>query len=333
MKADPETEAEILRIMETSARAIDEGDVEYALSHMAPDADVVVYGTGADEKRIGKEHLHTLAERDLDQAAFASQRVVWHSVSVSRDGSVAWVAADVESSALVEGRYITFDIRFTGVLERREGSWLFVQQHASMPGHAEGRSFPSALDSVVAAVELERPDLSAISGDDGAITLLFTDIENSTPMALRLGDLRWMETLRLHNAIVRKHAQHYGGREIKSQGDGFMLVFPEPAPALRAAIEIQRELDRHNVRLAEEPIRVRMGAHTGGAIAEDDDFFGETVIFASRIAGQARPSEILASAALQAAVKDDALIYLEPRDVQLKGFAASALVYPVDWRM
>lgn len=333
MRADPETEAEIFRILETSGHAMDRGDMEYALSHMAPDADLVVYGTGADEKRIGKDQLRSLAERDLDQSDFASQKIVWHSVSVSSDGSVAWVAADVESSALVEGRYITFEVRFTGVLERRDGKWLFVQQHQSLPGHGEGQSFPSALDAVASAVQVERPDLAQMSGHDGAITLLFTDIENSTPMALRLGDARWMETLRLHNAIVRKHAQHYAGREIKSQGDGFMLVFPAPAPALRAAIEIQRELDRHNVRLAEEPIRVRMGAHTGGAIAEDDDFFGETVIFASRVAGQARPSEILASAALQAAVKDDALTYFEPREVALKGFAETALVYPVDWRL
>jgi class 3 adenylate cyclase len=332
-RADPETEAEILKILEDRTRAGEVGQIDEALSYIADDADVVVYGTGEDEKVAGdRDLLRAGYEREFAQASAVFSRIDWHSVSVSHDGSVAWVALDATDSAVLDGRYITYHVRYTAVLERRMGRWLFVQEHTSMPGHAEGASFPTALDAIATAIQIERPELPEQMRHDTELTLLFTDIENSTSMALRLGDARWMETLRFHNAVVRTQMLAFGGVEVKSQGDGFMLAFRDPTGALNAAIYIQRELDQYNTRNAEEPIRVRIGAHSGGAIEEDDDFFGETVILASRVAALARPAEILVSTPLKAAVEGrPGLSFGEVRAVKLKGFAVSYDLYPLQW--
>src|ERR1700694_5391480 len=69
--------------------------------------------------------------------------------------------------------------------------------HGSAPlaTQAEGDSFPTSIDAVAAAVQLERPDLRGRAAPDGTVTLLFTDIEGSTAINERLGDLRWLDLL------------------------------------------------------------------------------------------------------------------------------------------
>jgi class 3 adenylate cyclase len=123
----------------------------------------------------------------------------------------------------------------------------------------------------------------------------------------------------------------HDGFEVKSQGDGFMLAFQSARRALQCAAEIQRAFARRN-ELAEEPIRVRMGLHTGEAIKEGDDFFGKHVNLAARIAGQAEGGEILASSLLKeltASAGD--IAFSEGREVELKGLTGSHHVFQVAW--
>ena len=156
----------------------------------------------------------------------------------------------------------------------------------------------TSIDDVVSALEAERPDLRAHAAPDGTVAILFSDIEDSTVLTERLGDERWLEVLREHNAIFREQIARHDGYEVKSQGDGFMLAFPDPCEALECAIAVQRafaEREREGGR--REPLRVRMGLHTGEVIAEEGDFFGKNVILAARIAAQASGGEILVSEA------------------------------------
>ena len=98
----------------------------------------------------------------------------------------------------------------------------------------------TSIDDVVSALESERPDLRAHAAPDGTVTILFSDIEDSTILTERLGDERWLEVLREHNTIFREQIGRHDGYEVKSQGDGFMLAFPDPRRALECAIAIQR---------------------------------------------------------------------------------------------
>jgi class 3 adenylate cyclase len=87
-----------------------------------------------------------------------------------------------------------------------------------------GVDITTSIDDVISAVESEKPDLRAHAAPDGSVTILFSDIEDSTMHTERLGDERWLEVLRDHNTIFRDHIATHDGYEVKNQGDGFMLA-------------------------------------------------------------------------------------------------------------
>jgi len=195
-----------------------------------------------------------------------------------------------------------------------------------------GLDATTSIDEVVAAVESERPDIRSHAAPDGTVTILFSDIEDSTVLNERLGDQRWLQLLRQHNEIFRQRLRAHDGYEVKNQGDGFMLVFPQPTAALRCAIAVQRDLAEHAAAGDREAIRVRMGLHTGEAIAEQGDFFGRNVVLAARIAAQARGAEILVSEALrEQAEGEDGLDFDAGRELELKGMAGTHTVHRAEW--
>src|SRR5262249_1630601 len=155
------------------------------------------------------------------------------------------------------------------------------------------------IDVVATAVHREQPDLRRHAAPDGTVTLLFTDIEGSTEMTQQLGDTRWLELLRVHNDLVRQQVSTFGGFEVKSQGDGFMIAFQSARGGLQWGIAIQRSLSERNNRAADHPLRVRTGLHAGEAIREADDFFGKSVVLAARIAARAKGGEILVSSLIK----------------------------------
>jgi class 3 adenylate cyclase len=191
----------------------------------------------------------------------------------------------------------------------------------------------TSIDFVAAAVGSERPTLPGHAiAPDGTVTIMFSDIEDSTPLAERLGDSGWMEVLRAHNALIREQLDAHGGFEVKTIGDAFMVAFQSAGKALDCAIAIQRAFAEFTP-LGVEHVRVRIGLHAGDAVREADDFYGKNVILASRIAGKAHGGEILVSSLLRQLVESsvDASMFGEPRDVELKGLAGAHTVFAVGW--
>ncbi len=190
----------------------------------------------------------------------------------------------------------------------------------------------TSIDAVAAAVEAERPGLGSHTAPDGTVTILFTDIEGSTSLTEQLGDRRWLELLQEHNALIREQVRAHGGLEVKSRGDGFMLVFPSARQALAAAVGIQHALAIRNASAPEPAIRVRIGLHTGEAVQDSGDFFGTHVNMAARIADLARGDEILISGLTRQLVAGfREFAFGESRDVQLKGLSSTHQVVAVDW--
>jgi class 3 adenylate cyclase len=188
----------------------------------------------------------------------------------------------------------------------------------------------TSIDFMVGDLTAEQPDIAAHAAPDGQVTILFSDIENSTLMTERLGDERWLEVLRAHNALFRREISAHGGFEVKNQGDGFMLVFPDSRQAVECAAAIQRGLAEGDL-VEGETVRVRMGMHAGEAISEDGDFFGRSVILAARIAAQARGGEILVSEALKERAEPAEVPFDGGRELELKGLAGTHRVYRADW--
>ena len=160
----------------------------------------------------------------------------------------------------------------------------------------------TSIDTVAREALAEQPDLKPHAAPDGTVTIMFSDIEGSTAMADRLGDTKFMEVLREHNAIIRDQIKANAGFEVKSEGDGFMVAFQSAGKALACASAIQKALVARN-ESAEEPVKVRVGLHAGEVIKEGEDFFGRNVIMAARVASQAHGGEILVSGVLKALVQ------------------------------
>lgn len=210
-----------------------------------------------------------------------------------------------------------------------------ITSEATRVGADEAQSAlrETSIDIVAAAVREEQPDVRAMQDDAGTVTIVFSDIESSTERAVELGDLAWMEVLDEHNKIVRRQVRAHGGKEIKSQGDGFMLSFPGARRAVKAMIEIQRELAGLEESDPDRSVRVRMGCHTGEVILDDvGDMFGKHVIVAARIANMADGGEILVSNLVKDLVSARGdMSFGDSRTVELKGIEGTWEVHSVVW--
>lgn len=131
------------------------------------------------------------------------------------------------------------------------------------------------------------------------ITIVFTDMVGSTDLTDELGDAAAQESVRAHNAVVRRALARLDGREVKHTGDGIMATFAVAANAVAAAIEIQRAISEHNAAHPEQPIRLRIGLNAGEPIAEDNDYFGATVQLASRLCNAAQTDQIICSSVVR----------------------------------
>ncbi len=125
----------------------------------------------------------------------------------------------------------------------------------------------TSIDTIAAAVQTEHPDISSQAAPDGTVTLLFSDIMDSTATNERLGGTAWMPLLREHNEVIREQLAANNGYEVKSMGDGFMPAFKSARDGLNCTIAIQRGILTGNDS-AGEPVQVRIGLHTGEAVVQ-----------------------------------------------------------------
>jgi class 3 adenylate cyclase len=110
----------------------------------------------------------------------------------------------------------------------------------------------------------------------GTVTFLFTDIEGSTRLLDELGAAAYADALAEHRRLVREAFAAYGGVEVDTQGDAFFVAFPDADGALAAAAQAQSAL-------AEGPIRVRMGIHSGEPLLTEEGYVGIDVHRGARV--------------------------------------------------
>jgi class 3 adenylate cyclase len=173
----------------------------------------------------------------------------------------------------------------------------------------------------------------AVAPEKEILTFMFTDVVGSTEMGERLGDEVWLDILRAHNAIARAELAAHEASWSKILGDGFLAAFPTATDAVKCAISLQRDFVEYNDEHPEEPLRVRVGLHTGQAVREADDYYGRAVNLAARIAGQAKAQGILVSARLKELTEDtNEFTFGEGRGVKLRGLSEPVRVYEVLWQ-
>jgi class 3 adenylate cyclase len=173
------------------------------------------------------------------------------------------------------------------------------------------------------AAETQELLTGARGGAGGArrlLTVLFTDIVESTTRAGELGDSRWRDLLSSHDRLVRSYLDRYGGQEVKFTGDGVLALFDDPHAALECASAL-------TIAVRDLGLEIRAGIHTGMVEMRGDDVGGMAVHVAARVLATAGASEVLVTRT----VRDLMLgleVKLEPRGgYDLKGVPEHTELY------
>ena len=130
-----------------------------------------------------------------------------------------------------------------------------------------------------------------VSPEGGArsiATILFTDIVDSSGRAQRGGDVAWQKTVEMHDTVVRSVLLEFGGREMNTAGDSFLVLFDSAERAIRCGLALVAAL-------AAIGIDIRAGVHSGEVVLANDEVHGVAVNVASRVVGAAAPGEVLVS--------------------------------------
>lgn len=145
------------------------------------------------------------------------------------------------------------------------------------------------------------------------LTVLFTDVVDATGHAARLGDSRWRDLLGAQDELVRGEIARYGGHEVKTVGDSFLVTFEgPPSDALRCARAI-------TAAVADLGISVRVGLHTGECEIIGDDVGGMAVHIAARVSALAGAGEVLCSGTVYGTVVGAGLEFEDRGSQVLKG--------------
>jgi pimeloyl-ACP methyl ester carboxylesterase len=144
------------------------------------------------------------------------------------------------------------------------------------------------------------------------MTVMFTDIVDSTVKAVDLGDSEWMRLVERHNGLIRDLVDQFSGEEVKTTGDGFLMVFTSSAKAVECGL-----MATHHVQ--DLGISIRAGAHAGEVEILSDDVLGVSVNMAARITAEARADEVLVSGPVKDMCVGAQLVFEDRGEHELKG--------------
>ncbi len=170
--------------------------------------------------------------------------------------------------------------------------------------------------------DLLRNSRTAVAANRVLVTILFTDIVDSTQRAAEMGDRQWRALLDRHDDATRYQIGRFRGREVKNLGDGFLATFDSPARAVRCASAIAETI-------APLGIAVRSGVHTGEVELKRDDISGIAVHIAARIAAMADPGAAFVSRTVRDLVAGSGLIFQDRGIHVLRGLSEGIHLYAI----
>jgi class 3 adenylate cyclase len=151
---------------------------------------------------------------------------------------------------------------------------------------------------------------------------MFTDIVDSTQRASGTGDRRWRELLDAHDRMAGRQVSRFGGRQVKSTGDGLLATFDGPAQAIQCGLAIRdgaRQLG----------MEVRVGVHTGEVERRGADLAGIGVHIAARVEARAQPGEVWVSRTVTDLVTGSGIAFEDRGEHQLKGISGTWNLFSV----
>ncbi|HJR88925.1 MAG TPA: adenylate/guanylate cyclase domain-containing protein [Aeromicrobium sp.] len=148
--------------------------------------------------------------------------------------------------------------------------------------------------------------------DRALATIMFTDIVSSTERTSEMGDERWRVLVERHDHVMTTEIERWGGRPVKTLGDGFLAVFDGPAKAVRCARAMTASVRQLG-------IEIRAGIHAGECERRGEDVAGIAVNVAARISSLGMAGEVLVSSTVRELVLGSGLEFVEHGVHQLKG--------------
>jgi len=164
------------------------------------------------------------------------------------------------------------------------------------------------------------------------ITILFSDIEESTRHWERRGDVEARILISRHNQLLFPVVRKYKGRIIKTLGDSIMAAFDDAENAVKAAIAIQQILITERKKDKYFSLRARIGIHTGKGLVEEDDIFGDVVNIAAKAEAEADGNQILLTTGTNARLKSDQFTLTEAGKLHPRGKRKPTQLLECDWQ-
>ncbi len=164
------------------------------------------------------------------------------------------------------------------------------------------------------------------------VTILFNDVEGSTRYFEAQGDTRGRLMIDLHNRLIYPVIKRYHGKVVKTIGDGIMASFKSPENALRTSIGIQQILQQRRKEDRNFRLKVRIGIHTGKALVEDKDVFGDAVNVAARVESYGKGDEIYVSGGTASNVSKKAFGLVRKGSLVPKGKRRPVTIYRLPWK-
>ncbi|MEN8224680.1 MAG: nuclear transport factor 2 family protein [Bacteroidota bacterium] len=130
--------SDIRLVLEQYELARESEDFTTVENTWAPDADIVLFGTEGDEQLVGFESIKKAMSKQFDEVENTLINISDQKIRINDQGTAAWFSEILDYNFIYLGENMSFEgIRFTGVLEKRDGKWKLVQGHLSVPYEAE----------------------------------------------------------------------------------------------------------------------------------------------------------------------------------------------------
>lgn len=222
----------------------------------------------------------------------------------------------------------------TLVLHRVDNTFVLIGQSRYLAENIAGAKFvelagqdhlPFAGDTDLLLGEVEEfltGTRGTPSTDRALATILFTDIVESTKQAARTGDRRWRELLDNHDRMAGRQVHRFGGRQVKTTGDGILAVFDGPARAIQCGLAMCH--GAHQLGM-----EVRVGVHTGEVERRGDDVAGIGVHIAARVQAHAQPGEVWVSRTVTDLLTGSGITFNDRGEHPLKGVPGTWQLFTV----
>jgi pimeloyl-ACP methyl ester carboxylesterase/class 3 adenylate cyclase len=231
--------------------------------------------------------------------------IIFHSYG---DATIPFKEGKILADLIPNARFVRLDSG-NHIIQDNEPAWTVFWN--------EVYQFIEVEDDYSEAIQYKTPSVNRVLR-----AILFTDIVESTKLALELGDEKWINMLEKHNDIFQLSTKRFNGEIIKDTGDGFLIVFESTTSAIDCAKDLIYILGKSN-------IDIRCGLHTGEIEQMRGDIRGINVHIAARIMSAAGINEIWTTSIVEELTLGSSLKFEPQGEYQLKGISQKKTLYKI----